>query len=1400
MQANLTNNRWIINKIGLINFWYYDEEEFYFSDGRLLLRGANGSGKSVTMQSFIPLLLDGNKSPERLDPFGSRARKLENYLLGEDEQGQDERTGYLYMEFLKPSAGNYITIGMGLKARRGKPIDFWGFAITDGRRIGKDFLLYKNMGEKIPLSKIELKNRIAQGGELHESQGEYMAMVNRLLFGFDNIEDYDELIKLLVQLRTPKLSKEFKPSVVYEIMNNSLQPLSDEDLRPMSEAIENMDKIKTQLEVLKESKKAAERLRVEYDRYNRFVLYEKAKDFLNSQDKLDKALKDAERLDNEKNEYNKLYMDAEREHEMLKLLQANLEHKKRELEQCDSFKAKQELERVEEILKELYKSKQSKNENLENKKKRQRQLRKNIEDANAERQQHEEGILQMLEEMSFIAGDICFEEHDFAQRELKQNLHQKYDFGYIKAHISAYRDKISNIRKTLEQQNNQEKVYDKTLKDLDAAIKEKDEAKRELEKAETLFEESKEEFIEKVYIWEKGNIELKLGSEVLQNISRLTASYGSSVVFDDIIDEVRKQYNGFRETITRDILETESVKSQHVQVFEQKRKELDEWQNKKDPEPQRENKVIQNRQRLQQLGIPFVPLYKAVDFREDVEDDIRGRIEEALMDMGLLDALIVPARCGNMLSPLQEEGGDRYIFAKPHFFRHELSLILKPVVNEESGITYEDIENVLKSIVLDDQSEDTGINEKGQYRIGILKGKASGSNPARFIGAEARKRYRQEIMQKIEEEMAQIKKHIDECDEKTRDLKARISVLENEYKSFPDRKDIETALNILNQGKLILETRQKDADKKQDICDKAYKELKEIKEKVRQLTDKMLLPLSLQAYEQAENDVAQYRDMLRDLETKHSKLIQIIKQVSALEEQIDEISYDIENILYDIKGIDKNIYENEDKKKNYQEVLKQSDYEQVRKEIEECIRGLKEIPGKLGLAIGNAGIYKDKYKNTLEKLENIKQEILFLEKFNNCCKEGFRKEYNLGYCVKYEEQDLAKIAKIICREFKDEEKSGKLREDYAAALQNKYHENRQYLSEYNLIMEYIFDVNEFEQKPNNEQNGQYLQSSYDDEVDVRQQDERIQKALAMQKRLEFSARIQGRNVNFFTLYDFIEKSIDENESLLKESDRQMFEDILANTVGKKIRAKIYHSEEWVKKMNALMESMNTSSGLSFSLTWKSRAAETEDQMDTRQLVEILKTDAGLLTEEQLNSLTAHFRSKIARARKQLEDTGNTQSFHSIMKEILDYRKWFEFQLFYKKTGEVRKELTDNAFFKFSGGEKAMAMYVPLFSSVYAKYEGARKDCPRIISLDEAFAGVDENNIRDMFRLLEELKLNFIINSQILWGDYDTVPSLSIYELVRPNNADYVTVIRYRWNGKVKELLLALDEVAVSMDD
>lgn len=282
----MASSKWQANKIGLINFWYYDEQEFLFSKGRMLLRGSNGSGKSVTMQSVIPLLLDGNMSPERLDPFGSRDRKMSSYLLEEGDE-LEERIGYLYLEFKRESSDTYLTVGMGMRARKGKPLDKWYFGLSDGRRIGQDFFLYKEMGDKITLTKRELANRVGNGGQVMERQADYMEYVNRQIFGFETVEEYKEMIDLLIQLRTPKLSKDFKPTVVSEILSDSLQPLSDEELRPMSEAIENMDTMNMNLKTRQEGQVAASKIERVLERYNRLLLWEKATFCVENQEKID---------------------------------------------------------------------------------------------------------------------------------------------------------------------------------------------------------------------------------------------------------------------------------------------------------------------------------------------------------------------------------------------------------------------------------------------------------------------------------------------------------------------------------------------------------------------------------------------------------------------------------------------------------------------------------------------------------------------------------------------------------------------------------------------------------------------------------------------------------------------------------------------------------------------------------------------------------------------------------------------------------------------------------------------------------------------------------------------------------------------------------------------------------
>ena len=444
-----------------------------------------------------------------------------------------------------------------------------------------------------------------------------------------------------------------------------------------------------------------------------------------------------------------------------------------------------------------------------------------------------------------------------------------------------------------------------------------------------------------------------------------------------------------------------------------------------------------------------------------------------------------------------------------------------------------------------------------------------------------------------------------------------------------------------------------------------------------------------------------------------------------------------------------------------QKQLELTDYEEIKERLDHCVERLGKLPGEREACVRNQAALRKETEVLQEKeRENeLRQKELLekKEKYQNV----FEQEYQLGYAerVFVVTEDLEDQAKKICSQFAGSF-GNKKQSDLFGSLQEAYHQNRGYLLDYQITLQSLFEELDGE--------GSFL------DVTV--------------KRIDILAKYRGMPVKFKELIEKMNEDAEVLKRLLSDRDRELFEDILANTISKKIRGKIQASKRWVEKMNTLMESMQTSSGLKLSLRWKNKRAEKEEQLDTRALVELLQKDVEIMREEEVESLSRHFRSKIEEARKISGDMGSVQSFHATMREVLDYRKWFEFQLECQKTGEKKKELTDRVFFTFSGGEKAMAMYVPLFSAVVAKYAGARPDAPKLISLDEAFAGVDETNIRDMFRLMVEFEFNFMINSQILWGDYDTVSGLAIYQLIRPENAKFVSVIRYIWNGKVKVML------------
>ena len=80
---------------------------------------------------------------------------------------------------------------------------------------------------------------------------------------------------------------------------------------------------------------------------------------------------------------------------------------------------------------------------------------------------------------------------------------------------------------------------------------------------------------------------------------------------------------------------------------------------------------------------------------------------------------------------------------------------------------------------------------------------------------------------------------------------------------------------------------------------------------------------------------------------------------------------------------------------------------------------------------------------------------------------------------------------------------------------------------------------------------------------------------------------QGRVLNIYSLSKTIENAIEENNQIISEQDRHLFEEILLKSVGAKIRERIESSKNWVKEINQIMKQMQEGSSLSFGLEWKS---------------------------------------------------------------------------------------------------------------------------------------------------------------------------------------------------------------------
>src|SRR3989454_5679216 len=258
-----SRQRWQPLRSGLINLYRYDREEFHYEEGRLLLRGNNGTGKSRVLALQLPFLLDGEVNAQRLEPDADPSKRIEwNLLMGR----YPERTGYTWIEFgRRDDAGvqHFLTLGCGLSAIEGRSgVTRW-FFITS-QRIGVDLQLESESRQAF--GKDRLHEAIGTYGRVFATAGEYRRAVDQALFRLGEYR-YPTLLNLLVKLRRPQLTRHLDEKDLSETLSEALQPVSPAILAEVAEAFRNLESDRLQLESYVAAERAVGEFLRDYRRY-----------------------------------------------------------------------------------------------------------------------------------------------------------------------------------------------------------------------------------------------------------------------------------------------------------------------------------------------------------------------------------------------------------------------------------------------------------------------------------------------------------------------------------------------------------------------------------------------------------------------------------------------------------------------------------------------------------------------------------------------------------------------------------------------------------------------------------------------------------------------------------------------------------------------------------------------------------------------------------------------------------------------------------------------------------------------------------------------------------------------------------------------------------------------------
>jgi uncharacterized protein (TIGR02680 family) len=1380
-------------RCGVINLWDYRDEEFVFADGRLVLRGPNGSGKTKALEVLFPFVLDARIEPRRLNPFAGDERTMKSNLL---YRGQESAYGYVWMEFRRDASpasddgsgsgpGEVVTIGAGLRAQRHNDrVSRWYF-VVDGQ-VGRDFSLLGP--DDRPLTKRQLTAELEHLPTVAtERPVEHRTAVDARLFGL-GLGRFEQLITLLLTLRRPQLAKNLDPKGLSRALADGLRPLDEGLIDEAAHSFSDMENVQRTLAGLIQADAAASAFLTGYTTYLRTHARAEADRLTGRLDAIEAARVDlagalaARARSAADRDAARDRLDQQRD--QLRDITSRLDS----LKASPAYQDREQLTRQADLTAQLGRAAAQDarvRDGAQADAARREQARAT---AAAARQEALAAVARRAAELSGAAQDagIGWDADDNAD---DGRLGER-----VAARVAGREDDIAAVRAAITAVAEATRLRDQAQRRLDRTQERLDTAEQALAAAQDAVTAQREQLAGGLSRWlgeHAGILDRLAGGD--GRAERAPAAEGSP---SDLADSVRVTLTAALDRVGEidaptlpAVLDTLLADARQA-----RRDEITRLRGVLDALTEQlaglraERALVADEQDQappafaartgSRDGRPGAPLWALVDFAPDVDDPTAAAIEAALEAANLLDAWVGPAG-----EPEPGES-DTVLLPLPAATRPKRSLLGRHLVAEpDAALPVPPIEAVLASIAVGSAGSAVGssvgaapvIDTGGGFRQGIQLGAHHKPN-AEYIGATARARRRAKRLAALDTQIEAIEQEVARTDAAALTIRALLDALDAARSALPATAPLAQAVRAVEQQSAKVQAVHGEMDNARSDLDQAIAAHHHRHQSLLALAAARSMPTEPALVDGIAAATAVFGRLAADLGAARRTARERSETLTAAD---DELLRARERLT---------------------EAAEQAELSRTEHQArDEELRTLRAAVGvavdELDRRIEAAAAEQRAARNAERSAESALQAAIDEAGGRRIAVEGASAAMTTAIaeaqqeCVRlrpYARSDVGDVLRLPARlpawptageQWTDPTRltGGALE----ALPQDPDHPVAALPDAVTALYEGILAATG-ELRPN--------------ESSLKSSRTRVSASLTQLQDQLAAAGHEYRpdwepvddvivvkvsdEQGFASIGDFarrIAAARQDQEALLSESEQRILEDALLGRLAQQIHERTTDARDLIAQMNREMRGRRMSSGATVGIAW-----EQADGLDPQQraVSRLLDRDASQLSADDLATMRAHFAGRIKDLRAQRED----RPYPEILAEALDYRGWRSFVLTLVAPGGQEDRLTQARHSTLSGGEQSVSLHLPLFAAAHVMLSSAAPHCPRLLALDEAFAGIDDAGRSELLGLTAQFDLDLFMTGYDLWATYPTVPGCAHHDLAHSAVEHTVSSLLLVWDG------------------